>query len=102
MWSMTGTHILLQSSGLNSGTPLDPVLSLAVLTTPKQMGKQKDSTGRLSRLLDVSWQSNHYLNHYGVACCITLILLSVQTLHGTALQRYSVASALTRSWEHYI
>ena len=26
----------------------------------------------------------------------------VQTLHGTALQRYSVASALTRSWEHYI
>ena len=46
IWSMTGTHILLQSSGLNSGTPLDLVLSLAVLTTPRQMGKQKDSTER--------------------------------------------------------
>ena len=34
----------LQSSGLNSATPLDPMLSLAVLTTPKQIGKQKDNT----------------------------------------------------------
>ena len=37
MWSMTGTHVLLQSSGLNSGTPLDLVLSLVALTIPKQM-----------------------------------------------------------------
>ena len=44
MWSMIGTHVLLQSSGLNSGTPLDLVLSLAVLTIPKQMVKQRDST----------------------------------------------------------
>ena len=46
MWYMTGTHILLKISGLNSGIPLDTVLSLAVFTTSKQMGKQKDSTGR--------------------------------------------------------
>ena len=40
-WSMTGIHILLQSSGLNSSILLDPGLSLAVLTTPKQMGKHE-------------------------------------------------------------
>ena len=44
MWSMAGTNILLQSSGLNFGTSLDLVLSLAVLTIPKQMIKQKDKT----------------------------------------------------------
>ena len=44
MWSMTGTHVLLQSSGPNSGIPLDLVLSLVVLTIPKQMVRWIDST----------------------------------------------------------
>ena len=44
MWSMAGTHVLLQSSGLNSGTPFELVLSSAALTIPKQMVKQRDST----------------------------------------------------------
>ena len=39
MWSMIETHVLLQSSGLNFGTPLDLVLSLVVLTIPKLMVK---------------------------------------------------------------
>ena len=34
MWSMTGTHVLLQSYGLNSGAPLDLILSSAALTIP--------------------------------------------------------------------
>ena len=79
---MTGTQTLLQSSGLNFGIPLDPVLSLAVLTTPKQMGKQKDSTGYYrfldGRLLDVYWQSSPYVNHNGVTYCIMLSLPSTQ------------------------
>ena len=44
MWSMTGTYVLLQSSGLNSSTPLDLVLSLVVLIIPKQMVKLRDNT----------------------------------------------------------
>ena len=44
MWSMTGTHVSLQSSGLNFGTPLDLVQSLAVLTIPKLMVRLKDNT----------------------------------------------------------
>ena len=44
MWSMTGNHVLLRSSGLNFGTPLDIVLSLAELTIPKQMVKLRDNT----------------------------------------------------------
>ena len=34
MWFMIETHNLLQSSGLNFGTPLDLVQSLVVLTIP--------------------------------------------------------------------
>ena len=41
MWYMTGTHTLLQSSGVKSGTALDLVLSLAVLNIPRQMVKQR-------------------------------------------------------------
>ena len=44
MQSMTGTHVLLQSSGLNSGIPLDLLLTLVVLTTHKQIVRQRDST----------------------------------------------------------
>ena len=53
MWSMIETHILLQSSGLNFGTPLDLVLSLVVPITPKLMVRLRDSTKRWNRLLDV-------------------------------------------------
>ena len=38
---MIETHVLLQSYGLNFGIPLDLVLSLVVLTTPKLMVKQR-------------------------------------------------------------
>ena len=78
MWSMTGTHVLLQSSGLNSGTPLDLVLSLVALTIPKQMVKLRDNTERWSKLLDVYWQSSPCLNQNGVTCCVMLSLPSTQ------------------------
>ena len=67
----------MQSSGLNSDTPLDLVLSLAVLTIPKQMVKQRDSTEHWSKLLDVSWLNSPYLNQNGVTC-IMLSLPSTQ------------------------
>ena len=78
MWSMIGTHILLKSSGLNFGTPLDLVLSSAMLTTPKQMVKLRDNTENWSKLLDIYWQSNPCLNQNGVTCCIILSLPSTQ------------------------
>ena len=49
MWFMIETHDLLQSSGLNFGTPLDLVQSLVVLTIPKPMVRQRGSIGRWSR-----------------------------------------------------
>ena len=49
MWFMIETHDLLQSSGLNFGTPLDLVQSLVVLTIPKLMVRQRGSIGRWSR-----------------------------------------------------
>ena len=53
MWSMIGTHVLLQSSGLNFGTPLDLVLSLVVPITPKLMVKRRGNTEHWSRPSDV-------------------------------------------------
>ena len=53
MWSMIRTHILLQSSGLNFGIPLDLVLSLLSLTIPKLMARLRDNTERWSKLLDI-------------------------------------------------
>ena len=44
MWSIIGTYVLLQSSGLNFGTPLDLVLFLVVLTISKLMVKLRDNT----------------------------------------------------------
>ena len=41
---MIETHILLQSSGLNFGIPLDLALSLVVPITPKLMVRLKDNT----------------------------------------------------------
>ena len=49
MWSMIETHDLLQSSGLNFGTPLDLVHSLVVLTIPKLVVKRKGNKERLNR-----------------------------------------------------
>ena len=55
MWSMTGTHVLLQSFGLSFGAPLDFVLSLVALAIPKLMVKLRDNTEHWSNLLDVLW-----------------------------------------------
>ena len=44
MWSMTGTHILLQSSRLNFGIPLDLMLSLVALTIRNLMVKLRYNT----------------------------------------------------------
>ena len=75
---MTGTHILLQSSGLNFGTRLDLVQFLAALTIPKLMARLKDNMECWSKLLDVYWQSSPYLNQNGGTCCVMLNLLSTQ------------------------
>ena len=80
MWSMIETHILLQSSGLNFGTPLDLVLSLVVPITPKLMVKQRGNTERWSRPLDVCWLSNLYLKQSGVSYYVMLSLPSTQQL----------------------
>ena len=78
MWFMTETHALLQSSGLNFGTPLDLVQSLVVLTIPKLMVKWKSNTEHWSRPLDVCWLSNLYLKQSGVTYCAMLNLLLIQ------------------------
>ena len=49
MWSMIETHVLLQSSGLSFGAPLDLVQSLVVPSTPKLMVKQRGNTEHWSR-----------------------------------------------------
>ena len=79
-WSMIETHILLQSSGLNFGIPLDLVQSLVVLTIPKLMIRRRGSIGHWSRPLGVCWLSNLYLRQSGVSCCVMLSLLSTQQL----------------------
>ena len=80
MWSMIETHILLQSSRPNFGTPLDLVQSLVVLTIPKVMVRRSGSTECWSRPLDGCWLSNLYLRQSGVSCCIMLSLPSTQQL----------------------
>ena len=80
MWSMIETHVLLQSSGLNFGTPLDLVLSLVVPTIPKLMVRLRDNTERWNRLLDVCWLSSPYLKQNGVICCVMLNLPLTQPL----------------------
>ena len=72
MWSMIGTHVLLQSSGLNCGIPLDLMLSLEAPTTPKPMARRRDNTKRWNRLLDVCWLSSSCLTQNGVTCYIML------------------------------
>ena len=80
MWSMIETHVLLQSSGLNFGTPLDLVLSLVVPTIPKLMVRRRGNTGRWNKLLDVCWLSNLYLKQSGVSYCVMFSLPSTQQL----------------------
>ena len=76
MWSMIEIHILLKSSKLNFGTPLDLVQSLVVPITPKLMVRLKDNTERWDRLLDVCWLSNPCLKQSGVTYYAMLSLLS--------------------------
>ena len=78
MWFMTGTHVLQQSSGLNSSTPLDLTLYLVVLTIPKQMVKWRNRTECWTKLLDVSWLNSPCLNQNGVTYCVMLSLPSTQ------------------------
>ena len=77
---MIGTHVLLQSSGLNSGTPLDLVLSLVVPITPKLIVKWRGNKERWNRSSDVCYLSNPYLKYSGVGYYIMLSLLSTQQL----------------------
>ena len=78
MWSMIGTHILLQSFGLRFGTPLDLMLSLVALAIPKLMVKLRDNTEHWSKLLDVLWQNSPCLNQNDIICCIMLSFLLTQ------------------------
>ena len=78
MCSMTATHVLLQSSRLNFGTPLDLVLSLVVPTIPKLMVRLRDNTERWNKLLDIYWLNSPYLKHSGVICCVMWSLPSTQ------------------------
>ena len=77
---MIETHALLQSSGLNSGTPLDLVPSLVAPTIPKLMVRRRGNTGRWNKLLDVCWISNIYPKQSGVGYNVMLSLPSTQQL----------------------
>ena len=78
MWSMTGTHVSLQSSGLNFGIPVDLVLSLVVPTIPKLMVRLRGNTECWNKLLDVYWLTSPCLKQNGIICCIMWSLLSTQ------------------------
>ena len=80
MWSMTETQALLQSSGLNFGTPLDLVLTLVVPITPKLLVKQRGNTEHQNRPLDVCCLSSLYVKQSGVSYCVMLSLLLIQLL----------------------
>ena len=80
MWSMIETHVLLQSSGLNFGIPLDLALSLVALTIPKLIVKQRDNTEHWNKPLDVCWLSSPCLKQSGITCYVILSLLSTQQL----------------------
>ena len=80
MWFVIETHDLLQSSGLNFGTLLGPMLSLVVLTIPKLMVRRRGSTGRWSKPWDVCWLSDLYLKPSVVTYCVMLSLQSTQEL----------------------
>ena len=77
MWSMTDTHVLLQSFGLNFGTLLDLVLFLIVSITPKLMVKRRGNIECWNRPLDICWLSSPYLKQSGVSYCIMLNLLLI-------------------------
>ena len=67
---MIGTHILLQSSRLSFGIPVDLVLSLVVPTIPKLMVRWRDNKEDWNKLLGICWLSSPYLKQNGVVCCI--------------------------------
>ena len=78
MWSMTGTHILLQNSGLSFGTPLDLELFLVAPTILKLMVRLRDNTECWNKLLDVYWLSSPCLKQNGVICFVVWSLSSTQ------------------------
>ena len=80
MWSMIGTHISLQISGLNFGTPLDLLLSLVEPTIPKLMARRRDNTQQCNKPSDVCCLSIPYLKKNGVTCFVMLSLPSTQQL----------------------
>ena len=80
MWSMIETHVLLQSSGLNFGTPLDLMPSLVAPTIPKLMVRQRGNTGHWKKPLDVYWLSSLCLEQSGVTYYIMLNLPLTQQL----------------------
>ena len=75
---MIGTHVSLQSSGLNFGIPLDLVLSLVATTISKLMVRWKDKTERWNKLLDIFWMSSPCLEQNSVTCYVMLSLPSTQ------------------------
>ena len=77
---MIETHISLQNSGLNFGTPLDLVLSLVVPTIPKLMVRLRDITEHWNKPLDICWLSSPCLKQNGVICCVILNLPLTQLL----------------------
>ena len=80
IWYMIGTHVLLQSSELNFGIPLDLVLSLVAPTIPKLMLRWKDSTKYWNKPLDICWLSSPCLKQIGITCYFILSLPSIQQL----------------------
>ena len=77
---MIETHILLQNSGLNFGIPLDLVLPLVVLITPKLMVRWRGNVELWNKPLDVCYLSCLYLKQSGVSYCVMLNLLLIQLL----------------------
>ena len=80
MWPIIGTHVLLQSSGLNFGIPLDLMQSLVVPTIPKLMVRWRDSIQRWNKLLDICWKSSSCLKQNVLTCYVILNLPSTQQL----------------------
>ena len=78
MWFMIETHDSIQSSRLNSDTPLDLVVSLVVPITPKLMVKWRGNTERWNRPLAFCWLSHLYLKLSGVTYSVMLSLQYTQ------------------------
>ena len=117
-WSMHPTYWTSISRKLLCESVYVAVNSQTMMLAPPVLVLQCQSTGTCMSGIQRSLFTIAvvYLSFTAIVyffCCFLLLCLppmsvqgrgrcKVQTLHGTALQQYSVASALTRSWEHYI